>query len=64
MSAGLNAGAAPPVLQVRDLARSFGGLRAGQVVFLGSVTPPIWIDGPGSVVVEFDTLGKVSLEFV
>jgi branched-chain amino acid transport system ATP-binding protein len=28
MSAGLNAGVAPPVLQVRDLARSFGGLRA------------------------------------
>lgn len=39
----------------------FGGLRAGQVVFLGSVTPPIWVDGPCKVVVEFDTLGKVEL---
>ena len=39
----------------------FGGLRAGQVVFLGSVTPPIWLDGPCSAVVEFDTLGRVEL---
>jgi 2-keto-4-pentenoate hydratase len=45
-------------------AAAFGGLRAGQVVFLGSVTPPIWIDGPGSVLVEFDTLGTASLEFI
>lgn len=40
---------------------AFGGLRAGQVVFLGSVTPPIWLDGPCTVVVEFDTLGRVEL---
>ena len=38
-------------------------LRAGQVVFLGSVTPPIWLDGPCEVLVEFDTLGKVALSF-
>ncbi|MBR0670318.1 2-keto-4-pentenoate hydratase [Neoroseomonas soli] len=42
-------------------ATEFGGLRTGQVVFLGSVTPPIWVDGPCKVVVEFDTLGKVEL---
>jgi 2-keto-4-pentenoate hydratase len=42
-------------------AAAFGGLRAGQVVFLGSVTPPIWLDGPCAVVVEFDTLGRVEL---
>ncbi|MBR0681141.1 hydratase [Roseomonas eburnea] len=42
-------------------AAEFGGLRAGQVVFLGSVTPPIWLDGPCTAVVEFDTLGKVEL---
>lgn len=42
----------------------FGGLRKGQVVFLGSVTPPFWIEGPGEVVVEFDTLGRVELRFV
>lgn len=42
-------------------AAAFGGLRAGQVVLLGSVTPPIWLDGPCTVVVEFDTLGRVEL---
>ncbi len=42
-------------------ATAFGGLRAGQVVFLGSVTPPIWLDGPSTVVVEFDTLGRAEL---
>lgn len=44
-------------------ARVFGGLRAGQVVFLGSVTPPIWLDGPCAVRVEFDGLGAVELCF-
>lgn len=44
-------------------AEVFGGLRAGQVVFLGSVTPPIWIDRPCSTVVEFDGLGRVELAF-
>jgi 2-keto-4-pentenoate hydratase len=46
-----------------DCALEFGGLKAGQVVFLGSVTPPIWLDGPCDVLVEFDTLGKVALTF-
>ena len=45
------------------LAESFGGLRAGQVVFLGSVTPPIWLDGPCEVRVSFDLLGEVSARF-
>jgi 2-keto-4-pentenoate hydratase len=45
-------------------ARVFGGLKAGQVVFLGSVTPPAWIEGPGRVEVEFDTLGSVTLDFL
>jgi len=44
-------------------AAAFGGLRAGQVVFLGSVTPPIWLDGPCEVVVEFDVLGRVEARF-
>ncbi len=44
-------------------AQVFGGLKAGQVVFLGSVTPPAWIEGPTTVLVDFDTLGQVSLEF-
>ncbi|HZF75583.1 MAG TPA: fumarylacetoacetate hydrolase family protein [Acetobacteraceae bacterium] len=42
-------------------AHAFGGLRAGQVVFLGSVTPPIWISAPAKVEVEFDGLGAVEL---
>jgi 2-keto-4-pentenoate hydratase len=44
-------------------AETFGGLRSGQVVFLGSVTPPIWLEGPCEAVVEFDTLGRVELAF-
>lgn len=44
-------------------AEVFGGLRKGQVVWLGSVTPPIWLDGPCSVVVAFEGLGKVSIRF-
>ncbi|MBW8271263.1 2-keto-4-pentenoate hydratase [Caldovatus aquaticus] len=45
-------------------ARAFGGLRAGQVVFLGSVTPPIWLEGPCTVRIAFDGLGAVELRFV
>jgi 2-keto-4-pentenoate hydratase len=41
----------------------FGGLKAGQVVFLGSVTPPIWLDGPCTVAIEFDVLGKAEARF-
>jgi 2-keto-4-pentenoate hydratase len=41
----------------------FGGLRAGQVVMLGSVTPPIWLDGPCTVRVAFDGLGEATVRF-
>lgn len=34
-------------------ARAYGGLQAGQVVMLGSVCPPAWLDGPAHVAVEF-----------
>lgn len=44
-------------------AHAFGGLRAGQVVFLGSVTPPIWLEGPCRVTVAFDVLGEVTATF-
>ncbi|WP_426958316.1 2-keto-4-pentenoate hydratase [Muricoccus radiodurans] len=44
-------------------AEAFGGLRAGQVIFLGSVTPPIWLDQPCEVTVTFDTLGQVTAGF-
>ena len=43
------------------VAGAFGGLRAGQVVMLGSVTPPIWLDGPGMVQVSFGHLRPVTL---
>ena len=42
----------------------FGGLRAGQVVWLGSVTPPIWLDGPSAVEADFGPLGVARLRFV
>lgn len=44
-------------------AAAFGGLRAGQVVFLGSVTPPAWLTGPAEVVVTFEGLGRVEASF-
>jgi 2-keto-4-pentenoate hydratase len=42
-----------------SVAAAFGGLRAGQVVMLGSVTPPVWLDAPASVTVEFAPLPAV-----
>jgi 2-keto-4-pentenoate hydratase len=43
---------------------AFGGLRAGQVVMLGSVTPPIWLDGPCAVAAEFAGLPAAHLRLV
>ncbi len=40
---------------------AFGGLRAGQVIMLGSVVPPIWLEAPASVTVSFDGLPPVRL---
>ena len=45
-------------------AAAFGGLRAGQVVMLGSVTPPIWLDGPARIEVRFPPLPPVTLLLV
>jgi 2-keto-4-pentenoate hydratase len=50
-------------LAASPAAAAFGGLRAGQVVFCGSVTPPVWLDGPSEVVVEFDLLGTARVSF-
>ena len=47
-----------------EVAAAFGGLREGQVVLLGSVTPPVWLDGPGVVTVEFSNLAPVVLRVV
>ena len=40
---------------------AFGGLKAGQVVMLGSVTPPIWLNGPATVTVSFPPLPVVTV---
>lgn len=42
------------------VAAAFGGLRAGQCVMLGSVTPPVWLDAPAVVTVEFVGLPPVT----
>jgi 2-keto-4-pentenoate hydratase len=42
-----------------SVAAAFGGLKAGQVVMLGSVTPPVWLTGPASVAVDFAPLPPV-----
>jgi 2-keto-4-pentenoate hydratase len=44
-----------------SVAAAFGGLKAGQVVMLGSVTPPVWLTGPASVTVEFAPLPPVQV---
>ncbi len=46
------------------LAAAFGGLRAGQVVLLGSVIPPLALAGPCTVEITFDALPPVALRFV
>ena len=44
-----------------EVAAAFGGLRAGQVVMLGSVMPTIWLDAPALVQIHFDGLAPVAL---
>ena len=44
-----------------SVAAAFGGLKSGQVVMLGSVTPPIWLSGPAHVVVDFAPLPQVDV---
>jgi 2-keto-4-pentenoate hydratase len=47
-----------------SVAAAFGGLRAGQVVMLGSVTPPVWLTAPATVVVDFPPLPPVRLQLL
>ena len=42
-------------------AAAFGGLRDGQLVMLGSVTPPIWLEAPCEVEVHFAPMEPVRL---
>jgi len=43
------------------VAAAFGGLKAGQTIMLGSVTPPIWLDAPAHVTVEFAPFPAVAI---
>jgi 2-keto-4-pentenoate hydratase len=45
------------------VAAAFGGLKAGQVIMLGSVTPPVWLTGPARVTVDFAPLPPVQVRF-
>lgn len=47
-----------------DVAAAFGGLRRGQVVMLGSVCPPIWLNGPGAITVLFEGFGSAEFALV
>jgi len=47
-----------------SVAAAFGGLRAGQCIMLGSVTPPVWLDGPAHVTVAFDGLPEVTARLI
>ena len=51
-------------LAASPIAAAFGGLKAGQIVMLGSVTPPVWLDGPAHVRVEFAPLPPVEFFLV
>ena len=44
-------------------AAAFGGLKAGQVVMLGSVTPPVWLSQPATVTVSFPSFPSVTVRF-
>ncbi len=46
-----------------SVSAAFGGLKAGQVIMLGSVTPPIWLTGPASVTIDFSPLPPVQVTF-
>ncbi len=48
-------------LAASPLAAAFGGLKAGQVVMLGTVTPAVWLMGPAAVEVVFEPLPAVQL---
>ncbi len=50
-------------LAASGAAEAFGGLKAGQVILCGSVTPPAWLAGPALVEVAFAGLGAVSVRF-
>lgn len=50
-------------LAASDAAAAFGGLRAGQAIMLGSVTPSVAVDRPCAVAVTFDGLAPALVRF-
>jgi len=50
-------------LAASSLAQRFGGLKAGQIVMLGSVVPPLWLVGPCTVYIGFPPLPPVTVRF-
>ncbi len=48
-------------LAASPLAAAFGGLKAGQVIMLGSVTPPMWLNGPVQATVSFPPFPAVTV---
>jgi 2-keto-4-pentenoate hydratase len=50
-------------LAASPVAAAFGGLKAGQIIMLGSVTPPLWLTRPGIITVDFSPLPIVRLKF-
>ena len=51
-------------LAASDEAAAFGGLKAGQIVMLGSVTPPLWLDVPCTVTAAFAGMPPAHIRFV
>ncbi len=51
-------------LAASEVAAAFGGLREGQVIMLGSVTPPIWLEAPAEVSVAFPPLPEATLRLL
>jgi 2-keto-4-pentenoate hydratase len=45
-------------------AAAFEGLKAGQIIMLGSVTPPLWLSGPAFATVSFPPLPEVTVRLV
>ena len=44
-------------------AAAYGGLKAGQLIMLGSVTPPIWLDSPCTITVDFQGMPPATVTF-
>ena len=54
-----------PLLPMIDWANaqcdSLGGMKAGQIITLGSLTPLVYMPGPGSLEAEIESIGRVAM---